>query len=336
MHSSGRLVDLSEILQYILHVGQYHRDKYQELKAKITVLHIVFLALLLGWPPLSAVATAAGLIEVFNSGRIDWCTGTVRAFGIGAPAASEEGKSADSPAGSQDTALRLAHANLLKTLGAIRIDASSRVADRMSQSASFRHGLSTLARTAAVTHREYLSDGTVKIDLTMNLTGGFDQFVLPEEIRQVETVTTVTVTSAANKVAPSDVSAENSPYTGLIIDASEIDARPCLVPVVVDESGEVVYGPAFVSREFAVTRGMSGYATTLPAACNDKQKRVGSRPMVVKAIRTRSTGKTDLVISNADAARLRSSAVHLDFMKACRVIIVVNPFDPSSKADNGN
>jgi hypothetical protein len=307
------------------------------LKAKIKFLKIICLGLLLGWPPLSAVAAGAGLIEVLSSGRIDWRTGTVRAIGIGAPAASDEGKPADSPSDIQNTALRLAHANLLQTLSAIRINASSRVADRMSRSASFRHGLASLARNATVTHQEYLSDGTVEIELTMKLTGGFDQFVLPEEIRQVESVTTVTANAsaaAANQAAPTSAGTDDGSYTGLIIDASEIDATPCLVPVIVDESGEVVYGPAFVSREFAVTRGISGYAPTLTAA--REEKRVGTRPMLVKAIRTRSTGKTDLVISNADAARLRSSAAHLDFMKACRVIIVTNPFDPKSKAADGN
>jgi hypothetical protein len=317
-------------------MGQQYRVNYQELKAKVTSLQIFCLALLLAWPPVSSAAAGAGLVEVLQSGRIDWSTGTVQATGIGAPAASDEGKSAESPADLQNIARRMAQTNLLRTLGDIRIDASSRVADRMSRSASFREGLASLARNATVTHQAYLSDGTVEIELTIKLAGGFDQFVLPAEIRQVESVTTVTANAPAAKAdqtASTPAGADDGSYTGLIIDASEIDARPCLVPVIVDESGEVVYGPAFVSREFAVTRGMSGYATTLKAAREDK--RVGSRAMLVKAIRTGSKGKTDLVISNADAARLRSSAAHLDFMKACRVIIVMNPFDPSSKADDG-
>ena len=59
-------------------------------------------------------------------------------------------------------------------------------------------------------------------------------------------------------------------------------------------------------------------------------ERVGNHPMVVKAIRTHSTGETDLVISRADAAQLRSSVVHLNFLKACRVSIVM---DPEPKGD---
>ena len=158
----------------------------------------------------------------------------------------------------------------------------------------------------------------------MNLTGGFSQFVLPEEIRQVDTVVTMTAAEPDAETSPQVSNGiDSAPYTGLILDATGIGAKPSLVPVIVDESGDVVYGPAFVSREFAVSRGMSGFAATLAAARRDK--RVGTRPMVVKAIRTRSIGKTDLVVSSTDAARLRSSVVHLTFLKACRVCIVMDP-----------
>lgn len=264
------------------------------------------------------------LIQVLDTGCIDWSAGTVRARGVAAPATLDDGESPDSPSDIIDSARRMAQANLMGTASAIPINAVSRVADRMAQSTDFRDGLRTLARNASLSHQEYLSDGTVEIELTMNLTGGFSQFVLPEEIRQVDSVVTMTATEPdADKPSMPATGSDGSPHTGLILDATGIGARPSLVPVVVDESGDVVYGPAFVSREFAVSRGMSGFATTLAAARRDK--RVGDHPLVVKAIRTRSTGATDLVVSSADGARLRSSVVHLNFLKACRVSIVIDP-----------
>jgi len=264
------------------------------------------------------------LIQVLDTGCIDWSAGNIRARGVAAPANIDDGESPDSPSDILDAARRIAQANLMETASAIPINAVSQVADRMAQSTDFRDGLSTLARNASLSRQEYLSDGTVEIELTMNLTGGFSQFVLPEEIRQVDSV--VTMTSAepdADKPSMPINGTDGNPHTGLILDATGIGARPSLVPVVVDESGDEVYGPAFVSREFAVSRGMSGFATTLAAARRDK--RVGDRPLVVKAIRTRSMGETDLVVSNADGARLRSSVVHLNFLKACRVSIVMDP-----------
>lgn len=287
------------------------------MKVKFILFPIWWIWLLLVSPCAASSAAKDTLIQELNSGCIDWSAGIVRVKGIGAPAVFDDSWSPDSPSDVLDSARRMAQPNLLKTVSAIRINATSRVADRMAGSAAFRDGLATLARNAAITRQEYLSDGTVAIELAMNLTGGFGQFVLPEEIRQVESVTTMT---AAEPVVGAT---DSGPYTGLIIDATGIGMKPSMVPVVVDESGEVVYGPAFVSREFAVSRGMSGFATTLDAARDDQ--RVGDRPMVVKAIRTHSTGETDLVIPSTDAARLRSSVVHLNFLKACRVSIVMDP-----------
>ncbi len=284
--------------------------------------------------PLTAPAVAGGtLFQKSANGCVDWSAGTVRVTGVGVPTHIDDDQPSGSPADILDQARRMAHANLLDTVATIRINAVSRVADRVEQSPAFRDGLSALVRNAAVTRQEYISDGTLEIELTMNLTGGFAQFVLPEEIRPVEPVTTMSAAKPALDASPAPTKGTGSgPYTGLILDATGIDAKPSLVPVVVDESEEVVYGPAFVSREFAVSRGMSGFVTTLAAARDDK--RVGDQPMVVKAIRTHSTGETDLVISTPDAARLRSSAVHLNFLKACRVCIVIDiADDPQPKLD---
>jgi hypothetical protein len=294
------------------------------LKVKLTLLTVLVLALPLVLPMAAADMANETLIQELNTGCIDWHGGTVRASGIGAPLAIDNDPSPNSSSDIIDIAQRMAQSKLLATVSTIRIDSVSRVADRMAQSGAFRDGLTALARNASITRQEFLPDGSLKIELTMNLTGGFGQFVLPEEIRQVESLTTMTAAEPmASTPAMQGGHNDNRPYTGLILDATGIGAKPSLVPVVVDESGEVVYGPAFVSREFAVSRGMSGFAGTLTAARNDK--RVGDRPMVVKAIRIRSTAATDLVVSSTDAARLRSSVVHLNFLKACRVSIVMDP-----------
>lgn len=257
------------------------------------------------------------------TGCIDWRTRTIRSHGVASPAPEKDGEPPATPSEVLNTARRTARDNLLETVQHVRINAASRVKDRVVQSSAFRDGLIALVNNASITHQAYLSDGTLEIELTMNMTGGFAQFVLPEEIHQVEPVTTVTASKTKSEaVAAPEKRLENDAYTGLIIDASGIGATPSMVPVVVDESDAVVYGPAIASREFAVSRGMSGFSTTLHGARDDQ--RVGERPMVVKAIRIRPPGRTELVISIADAARLRSSVVHLEFLKACRVNIVMD------------
>lgn len=270
---------------------------------------------------LTTVAVAEGpLIQVLEKGCVNWSTSTAMAKGIGTPGATDDGNPPVSPSDVIGAARINAQANLMETISAIRINAVSRVADRMAQDPAFSDGLTLLVQNAAITHQEYLSDGTVEIELTMKLSGGFAQFVLPEEIRQVDSITATT--GETELPATPSREAKEKPYTGLIVDAVGIGAKPSLVPLVVDEAGEAVYGPAFVSREYAVSQGMSGFAATLEAARNDKQ--VGDRPMIVKAIRTHFTGETDLVISNTDASRLRSSVVYLNFLKACQVNIVLD------------
>ena len=266
-----------------------------------------------------AVADDA-LIQVLEKGRINWSTRTATVKGMGVSKATDEGLSPAALSDGLGAARINAQANLLETISGIRIDTKTRIADRIAQRPDFSDGLVTLVQNADVTHQEYFSDGSVEIEMTMKLSGGFAQFVLPEEIQQVDSITATTGVTE-NTIVPS-LKDDAKPYTGLIIDAIGIGAKPSLVPLIVDESGEIVYGPAFVSREFAVSRGMSGFAATMAAARHDK--RVGKRPMIVKAIRTHQRGKTDLVISNTDAARLRSSVVYLNFLKACQVSIVMN------------
>jgi hypothetical protein len=294
------------------------------LKAKFTFLCILPLFLAMGLPLAASGVSDGSLVQVLNTGYIDWSAGIIKVRGVATPVPVHAGESSDSPPDILDAARRIAQSNLIETASVIPINAVSRISDRMAQSTTFRDGLVSLARNASLTRQEYLSDGTVEIELSMSLTGGFSQFVLPEEIRQVDAVVTMNAAEPdADSPAKPPGGTGGAAYTGLIIDATGIGAKPSLVPVVVDESEDVVYGPAFVSREFAVSRGMSGFATTLAAARSDK--RVGDRPLVVKAIRTRSTGETDLVVSSTDGARLRSSVVHLNFLKACRVSIVMDP-----------
>ena len=111
-------------------------------------------------------------------------------------------------------------------------------------------------------------------------------------------------------------------YTGLVVDARGIAARPAMSPRIFDEDGKEVYGSANVDREYAVQQGMSGYARDLTAA--QSNQRVTNSPVTVKALKTSGAGKADLIISNADAQQIRASAENASFMKKCRVMIVLD------------
>jgi hypothetical protein len=168
--------------------------------------------------------------------------------------------------------------------------------------------------------RKYMSDGSVEVLLQMNLHGGFTQLVLPEEIRQIEGIKQIK--PGANSTGNNTASVSEA-YTGLLVDARNIEVRPALVFKILDENLEQVFGPAFVSREFVVQHGMAAYYTDIQAAKVDP--RVAHRPLIVKALRTDWPSRCDIVISKTDASKLKSASPHLLFLKEARVVIVLSP-----------
>lgn len=111
-------------------------------------------------------------------------------------------------------------------------------------------------------------------------------------------------------------------YTGLVLDARGIQARPAMSPKVVDENGQEVYGSMQVDREFAVQQGMSGYARDLTAA--QSNSRVTNNPVTIKGLKSVGPGRSNIVISNADAQMIRAAAENLVFLKKCRVMVVLD------------
>jgi hypothetical protein len=108
----------------------------------------------------------------------------------------------------------------------------------------------------------------------------------------------------------------------MVVDARGLQARPAMAPKVLDENGKEVYGSMNVDKEFAVQQGMSGYARDLTAA--QSNPRVTNNPVSVKGVKTEGPGRADIVISNADADKIRGAAENMTFLKKCRVMIVLD------------
>jgi len=286
----------------------------------------ILLLALLALPFAVTQADGQDLIEPSGSGNINWSQGVVEAVGIGAPPEKYYGKPQARP-----MALRAAKVdamrNLLEATKGVQIDSNTTVSGFMVESDVISAKVQGMVRGAKIVKQEYLSDGTVEITMQMPLNGGFAQLVLPKEIKQIEPIKAVAhepETPAAPASAPAgDVPRSDAiVYTGLVVDARGIDVRPAMAPKVIDEKGQEVYGSAFVSREFAVQQGMSGYARDLTAA--QSNTRVTNNPLTVKGLRTEGSGRSNIVVSNADATNLRSASEHLSFLKKCRVMIVVD------------
>lgn len=262
-------------------------------------------------------------VEKVGQGSVNWSAGYIEAVGIGAPSDKSIGK-----ANARPMAMRAAkvdaYRNLLEITKGVQVDSATTVKSFTVESDVINTQVNGLVKGAQVVKTDYMSDGTVEVTLRIPLYGGIlAQTIMPLAIAKppVPPAPSVLEAPAPAITAPAAPAAPVA-YTGMVVDARGIQARPAMSPRVFDEDGKEVYGSANVDREYAVQQGMSGYARDLNAA--QSNQRVTVNPITVKALKTSGPGKSDLIISNADAQQIRASAENMTFMKKCRVMVVLD------------
>ena len=269
-------------------------------------------------------ADLRSLIEFKENGAIDWTAGVVEAKGTGVPTTyTYSGKQQTHKGKTLSQATKKARHNLLETIVNLRINSESRVIDVVEAYPSIMAQLRDMVQKAPEVEqlRQYQYDGTVEVWSRMKLNGGFSQLILPPEIRHIESIKQVLTHNESAKMQ--NRSRSSQIFSGMIVDARTMRAVPVLAPRILDENLEEVFGPAYVSREFAVQQGVARYTTDIWKAKFDT--RVSDNPLIAKALKVLWPGRCDFIISNADAAKLKSASEHLKFLKECRVIIVLDP-----------
>jgi hypothetical protein len=268
----------------------------------------------------------ADFLEQFPSGSINWTQGVATASGS---ASFPDVKGVTGSNASFGQARLRAARNLRSTLEQLRLNHLSCIADLLSTQAYIQDQLEAMTLAADILNTEHNADGDVEVTIGISFYGGFSQLILPHEIRQVESIRPLNGIAADNATAGRPYGAGSSwsaiapdAHTGLIVDARGIGASPSMVPVLVDENGSEVYGPAYVSREFAVQNGMCRYMRGVDIT--DDLPRVGPNPLRVKGLSAVPDNSCYIVISNSDASRLRGVSYHLEFLKQCRVVIFLD------------
>jgi hypothetical protein len=248
--------------------------------------------------------------QMGDKGKINWSEGYIEAVGIGAPPERYIGKPQARP-----MALRAAkvdaYRNLLEVTKGVRIDSATVVKDFTVESDTINAAVEGLVRGAKVVNQDYLSDGTVEVTLRMPMAGGLAEVIIPKALEK-----------KPEAAPPAPPAPGGDVFTGMVVDARGLQARPAMAPKILDENGKEVYGSMNVDKEFAVQQGMSGYARDLTAA--QSNARVTNNPVSVKGVKTEGPGKSDIVISNVDADKIRGAADNMTFLKKCRVMIVLD------------
>jgi hypothetical protein len=275
---------------------------------KLAVIALILTAM-------SALAAAQIVQDVpGKAGDIDWTEQSVRATGIGAlnPKLPPSAQRKNALRAAQLDAMR----NMVETLNGVVLTSETTVENAMVASDVIKTRVEGIVKNFRFTAKpRYMSDGSVEVDMEMLLTGKVGDALLPEQMGDKK---------PAFASLPSNFNySEPQPWTGLIVDASGIvDVQPAMVPNVLDESGEGIYGEDFVPRESAVKYGVAEYAASLDAARRNVE-RVGANPLVITAIRASGLNKSDLVISDKDVETVATISDNTEVYESCKVIIVL-------------
>lgn len=254
--------------------------------------------------------------QIGDNAIINYEDGYIEALGIGAvDTARIKGTNA------RPMCLRAAkvdgYRNLMEATRGVQVDSKTTVREFVTESDVINTAVSGFVRGAQIVNTDYLSDGTCEVTLRMSLRGEILGVFMPRTVVEPQKQTPPPVPAqAAPAPAPGPV------FTGLVVDARGLKARPAMSPKIVDETGAEVYGSMIVEKEYAVSQGISGYARDLTAAQGNQ--RVTNNPLTVKGVSAEGAGKADIKIGNDDARRIRSAAENLSFMKQCRVMIVLD------------
>lgn len=262
-------------------------------------------------PAAAAENKPQDVIQQTGEGKLNWTKGLITATGSSTPSDKKN-------KGQQSVALSLAKSraveNLLAVIMSIQLSTYNTVGDLAAGNDIFLNKLHDMASSAKIISQEYLSDATVKVIIQISLFGGLSQFILPTEIKQVEAIKPVTGNQST------DFDSSGNIFSGLIVDATSLGCKPAMVPLLFDENGKIVFGPAFVSREFVVQQGMARYLSG--SLSNQSDARAGNNPLRINALSVKGPKNTNIVISNTAAAQLLGTSGHLLFLKQCRVIII--------------
>lgn len=107
-------------------------------------------------------------------------------------------------------------------------------------------------------------------------------------------------------------------YTGLIIDAKGSGLERTFCPGIFDTNDRPIYGVANVDPDYAVRKGVAGYAEGEAAWAQAEagQSRAGATPLVIRAVclRERSTHKCDIVVTPEDGDKILAANQQSHFL----------------------
>lgn len=258
--------------------------------------------------PALVFSESGHLVSTTPDGTVDWTTGVATARGIGIPP-----KNAVSPLHAKEmtkkAAWSVALRNLMEVVKGVHVDATTTVSNFVTTNDEVRTRVEGFVRGARLVQERDMPDGSMETTVEMKLGGEFSKTVIPK-------------TDSKNTPLSHYQKSEASPsklYTGLVVDAQGLSARPALAPRLLNKDGEEVYSVAYVDRQTAPSDRIVFYASD-PASAQSNPL-VTNAPLTIKAVRAQGT---DLYISDADAQMLHGVPKYFQFLKQAKVAVVLD------------
>jgi len=260
-----------------------------------------------------------------NGGRIQWGDGEVS---VVTEVEKGDGEDAWSPLAIRKAASQ-ARKLLLDLVMSVRIDG------RQTVSAYLADNRELAAQVRGLVHNSLFQgpegfDETGAVTVSERFRGKLAELILPTTIPFQSGIppklsTSMEQSMTFSEAPPEEVGMVESDYTGVIVDARGLEVTPALTPVIYGEDGQGVYGAFAVGRNNAIEKGVVAYAKK-----NDPpvlSGRVGSRPLVVRALNTYGSWRTDLIVSTANARLIRSIMRKDAVADRCGMVVILDPFE---------
>ncbi|MGM0501980.1 MAG: LPP20 family lipoprotein [Bacillota bacterium] len=281
---------------------------------KIMALILLFLLILILTAAVEAKSTASEQQTV-----IDWEQAVVKAEGVGW--SQDEGSRTRLLA--EIAAVDKAHLELIKKIKEVTVNSKTKIAKQKFESDVFTTKETGILKGAQIIQEESVEENGYRVVMEIKFYGkeGIVKAIYPQ---LKETAKQNKLAAPGSKFDSTNSNQEsnqkNHEYTGVVINAVDLNLEPALAPKIHASNGKLVYALTQLNQQGIMQDGLVEYRTNLADAKTNPK--AGDKPLVIDAQAVKGEYKTDLIISNQDAQIINQVGYHNNIFKERKVVIV--------------
>lgn len=262
---------------------------------------------------LFVLATAAVFAEA--DGTTDWGNGVIRVNGSGVGKAKYRNSSPGQYRLTAQQAARMnAQRKLAEYVNGVQVTAQSSMYDLALEDDRVKTALQSVVLKNAIDvgSPKFFDDGVCEITMELRMYGGNGSVSEAAFIPFKDEV-------KVDFPQPVNATVVSQSYTGLVIDCRGMNINPVMSPVIKNADGTKIYGHVNLDYDKIIVNGMASYSAD--AYDQISQRRAGSNPLVVKAVRLDDINANP-VVSVADADKILAANAQDKFLNNCAVVFV--------------